>query len=35
MTTLVWLFFALSCFASGYVSFRVTRWWYRRKPAKA
>lgn len=31
MTALVWLFFALACFFSGYISYRVTRWNQRRK----
>jgi hypothetical protein len=31
MTTLVWLFFALACFSSSLITFRITRWYYRRK----
>lgn len=31
MTTLVWLQFALTAFASSFFTYRITRWFYRRK----
>ena len=34
MTTLVWLFFTLSCFASAYVTFKITKWYYCRQIKK-
>gem|GEM_PF-5264129 len=34
MTTLVWIFLILSSVVSGYLSHRITAWYYKRKIKK-